>query len=326
MDRPLRLRARFTREAVDSLRNATGDEELRKAIYSEFGTRLYEDFHKIRKEIEAWLVGDDDEEDGAEGEAKRPSIPEKRRKKLLDPATWARDRKLLEAARALWQVMGDEEFPDFNTFRRDFDAAAKEHGIRLTAAEKKLIQLRLGWRDLEAREVIKKTVRAKPEDIEAAAAGALHGHFLGKADGRDVVITYEAEEMLADWLKHLDEVELYGADDPLFPATSLKATATTGFRADGFERRPWKTTEPVRKIVNGAFTAANLAAFGPHAFRHMLARHAARNCKSVAELVATSQNLGHTDVLTTLRSYGQIDRDRMRELITGESRIDLIDD
>ena len=51
----------------------------------------------------------------------------------------------------------------------------------------------------------------------------------------------------------------------------------------------------------------------------MLARHATRTCTSVAELVATSQNLGHTDVLTTLRSYGQIDRDRMRALITGES-------
>jgi integrase len=99
----------------------------------------------------------------------------------------------------------------------------------------------------------------------------------------------------------------------------LKATVATGFRAEGFDRRPWKTTEPARKIVNGAFKAANLPAFGPHAFRHMLARHATRTCTSVAELVATSQNLGHTDVLTTLRSYGQIDRDRMRALITGES-------
>ena len=84
--------------------------------------------------------------------------------------------------------------------------------------------------------------------------------------------------------------------------------------------------EPVRKIVNGAFTAANLPAFGPHAFRHMLARHATRTCTSVAELVATSQNLGHTDVLTTLRSYGQIDRDRMRALITGEKCGDRLEE
>jgi len=85
-------------------------------------------------------------------------------------------------------------------------------------------------------------------------------------------------------------------------------------------------TVPVRKIVNDAFRTANLTTFGPHAFRHMLARHATRHCKSVAELVATSQNLGHTDVLTTLRSYGQIDRNRMRELITGESGDDLAED
>ncbi|MDP0947164.1 hypothetical protein, partial [Klebsiella pneumoniae] len=57
--------------------------------------------------------------------------------------------------------------------------------------------------------------------------------------------------------------------------------------------------------------------YGPHAFRHMLARHAAKTCESVAELVATAQNLGHTDVLTTLRSYGQISRGDQRRLITG---------
>ena len=136
----------------------------------------------------------------------------------------------------------------------------------------------------------------------------------------------EAEEVLAAWLSHLDEKEFHGPDDPLFPATALKATAENGFQAEGFDRRPWKSTEPVRKIVNGAFKAANLQAFGPHAFRHMLARHATRNCTSVAELVATSQNLGHTDVLTTLRSYGQIDRDRMRALITGESGDDLFEE
>jgi len=182
-------------------------------------------------------------------------------------------------------------------------------GIRVAA----LVSLRIKHVDL-----VEKSVMQNPREVATK-----FGKYIDTFFAKDFP---EAEEVLSAWLKHLDEIELYGPDDPLFPATSLKATATTGFRADGFERRPWKTTEPVRKIVNGAFCAANLAAFGPHAFRHMLARHATRNCKSVAELVATSQNLGHTDVLTTLRSYGQIDRDRMRELITGESRIDLINE
>lgn len=128
----------------------------------------------------------------------------------------------------------------------------------------------------------------------------------------------EAEETLAKWLRYLDEDLFFGPDDPLFPATSLRASATRGFQAEGFERRPWKTTEPVRKVVNEAFARAELPAYGPHAFRHMLARHVAKTCNSVAELVAASQNLGHTDVLTTLRSYGQISRERQRSLITGE--------
>ncbi len=57
-----------------------------------------------------------------------------------------------------------------------------------------------------------------------------------------------------------------------------------------------------------------------------LARHAAKTCTSIAEIVATSQNLGHADALTTLRSYGQISRERQRELITGESGDDVLED
>ena len=126
-----------------------------------------------------------------------------------------------------------------------------------------------------------------------------------------------AETALADWMAYLDETALYGPDDPLFPVTSITAQPNQGFAVAGFDRRHWQSTEPVRKIVRLAFDAANLPNYGPHAFRHMLARHAAKNCTSVVELVATSQNLGHSDVLTTLRSYGQISRDEQRKLITG---------
>jgi len=77
----------------------------------------------------------------------------------------------------------------------------------------------------------------------------------------------------------------------------------------------------VGKIVRAAFEAASVPNYGPQAFRHMLARHAAKNAKSVAELVATSQNLGHTDVLTTLPSYGQISRGDQRKLVTGEKDV-----
>jgi len=182
-------------------------------------------------------------------------------------------------------------------------------GIRVAA----LVSLRLKHVDLED-----KSVTQNPREVATKFGKSMCTFF-----AKDFP---EAETALRAWIAYLEDVALYGPDDPLFPATALKASAQTGFQAEGFVRRPWKSTEPARKIVNAAFAAANLPAFGPHAFRHMLARHTAKTCNSVAELVATSQNLGHTDVLTTLRNYGTIDRDKMRALITGESDGDVLED
>ncbi|MDF1856501.1 tyrosine-type recombinase/integrase [Pseudooceanicola sp.] len=182
-------------------------------------------------------------------------------------------------------------------------------GIRVGA----LISLRIKHVNLD-----EKSVTQNPREVATKFGKSIDTFF---AQGFP-----EAEAALVAWMAHLDDEALYGPDDPLFPATAIAPQSNTGFSAEGFERRPWKSTEPVRKIVNTAFAAANLDAFGPHAFRHMLARHAAKNCTSVAELVATSQNLGHTDVLTTLRSYGQISRERQRALITGESDSDVLED
>lgn len=120
------------------------------------------------------------------------------------------------------------------------------------------------------------------------------------------------------WITHLDEVELGGPDDPLFPATDLAAKSNTGFVAVGVERRHWQSTDPVRNIVRAAFERVEQPNFGPHAFRHRLARHAVQTSAFVAEFVANSQNLGHTEVLATICSYGQISRERQRALIAVE--------
>ena len=174
-------------------------------------------------------------------------------------------------------------------------------GIRVAA----LISLKIKHVDL-----IEKSVNQNPREVATKYGRKIDTFFAKNFD--------DAETALTNWLAYLDEVAFYSPDDPLFPATALKASADTGFTTNGFTRAHWKTTEPVRKIVNSAFDQSGLPAYGPHSFRHMLARHAANTCESVAELIATSQNLGHTDVLTTLRSYGQISRSDQRRLITGK--------
>lgn len=182
-------------------------------------------------------------------------------------------------------------------------------GIRVGA----LVSLRIRHVDLD-----EKSVTQNPREV-ATKFGKRIDTFFAKGFP-------EAETALRTWIAYLEDEALYGPDDPLFPATAIAPTSNTGFKVEGFDRRPWKSTEPVRKIVNTAFQAVKLDSFGPHAFRHMLARHAAKHCTSVAEIVATAQNLGHSDVLTTLRSYGQISRERQRALITGESEDDVLED
>jgi len=174
-------------------------------------------------------------------------------------------------------------------------------GIRVGA----LISLKIKHIDLD-----EKSVMQNPREVATKFGKKIDSFF---AKGFE-----DAEKAMAEWITHLDEVALCSPDDPLFPTTALKADSKVGFKDIGFTSAHWKTSDPVRKIVNSAFDAVGLQAFGPHAFRHMLARHAAKNCESVAELVATSQNLGHSDVLITLRSYGQISRETQRSLITGE--------
>lgn len=176
-------------------------------------------------------------------------------------------------------------------------------GIRVAA----LVSLRIKHIDLE-----EKSADQNPREV-ATKFGKLIDTFFVKGFS-------DAEPALSRWSTHLDEVTPYGPYDPLFPATALKAKSSAAFQVEGFTRSLWKTTEPVRQIVSTAFADANLPIHSPHTFRHMLARHIFKTCATPAELVAASQNLGHSDVLTTLRSYGQIGRDRERELVTVEMR------
>lgn len=127
-----------------------------------------------------------------------------------------------------------------------------------------------------------------------------------------------AETVLAEWVRYQRETLLRGDDDPLFPKTEMGIGPTGGFRAVGLSRGCWSGATAVCRIVAEAFTAAGVQNFGPHAFRHMLARQAQRGTKTIEEFQAISQNLGHASMLTTLGSYGDLTRARQRELIRGE--------
>lgn len=100
-----------------------------------------------------------------------------------------------------------------------------------------------------------------------------------------------------------------------FPKTRIGTDANGGFVATGLDRAHWSSAAAIRKIIRSAFDVHGMPAYGPHSFRKTLARLGQEVCKTPEELKAWSQNLGHEDVMTTYRSYGQVPGDRQRQVL-----------
>ncbi|MEM6933341.1 MAG: tyrosine-type recombinase/integrase [Pseudomonadota bacterium] len=127
----------------------------------------------------------------------------------------------------------------------------------------------------------------------------------------------EISMIFADYVREMRAEGLFSPDDPLFPATRIGVGSTGGFAANGLTRRHWSSAAFLRKVVKEAFEVSGMPPYGPHSFRKTLSRLGERLCRTPEEFKAWSQNLGHDDVMTTFRSYGQVSRDRQREVLSG---------
>jgi type I restriction enzyme M protein len=198
VERPLRLHSRITAAAIEELRTASGDREMREELWGDYGDGLLTRFASLRPELEErlreWSSGDDlDDEDNDEETDAKPGIPEKRRKKLLDPGTWQRDAQLAAAAEALRQMFGEALFDDHNEFRSEVQSALKLQGLKLGAADLKLLLRQVSWREESAPPVI-----AKVHKGAKVAADPLHGLFALELSGKPCVVEYEPDTDLRD--------------------------------------------------------------------------------------------------------------------------------
>jgi type I restriction enzyme M protein len=196
VERPLRLKSQLTLKAIEPLRFNSGDEEIRAALYEEFGDELFTKFGKLASKLDARLAewgSDDDEGDDDEGGSTKKGLPEKKRKKLLDPKTWERDGRLVEAALALRSALGETVYTDHNAFRAAVDAALDKAGIKLPAADLKAILRAVSERDESAPPVI-----AKVHKPGKQKADPLRGLFEAKVDGKPAIVEYEPDSDLRD--------------------------------------------------------------------------------------------------------------------------------
>jgi type I restriction enzyme M protein len=196
VERPLRLHSQLTMEAIQSLRFASGDEELRAELYERLGEPLFTDFASVQLQLEQllgeWGNGGDEEEEGNDVPTKN-ALPEKKKKKILDSRTWERDAMLAEAADALRTHLGDGLFEDHNVFRDHVDAALDAGKRKLSASDKKLILQAVSWRVEAAPPVI-----AKVHKSGKIQPNPLHGLYEADVRGRKCVVEYEPDPDLRD--------------------------------------------------------------------------------------------------------------------------------
>jgi type I restriction enzyme M protein len=196
VERPLRLHSQLTLKAIETLRFNSGDEDIRAALYEEFGDDLFTKFAKIAPALEKRLAewgGDEDEGDDEEDSAPKKGLPEKKRKKLLDPKTWDRDGRLVEAATTLRAALGDRLYEDHNVFCEKVDAALAKAGIKLPAADLKQLLKAVSTRVETAPPVIAKV--HKPGKVKP---DPLHGLFEATVGGKPAVVEYEPDSDLRD--------------------------------------------------------------------------------------------------------------------------------
>lgn len=195
VERPLRLHSQLSIKAIESLRFASGDEDIRTELYEKFGDAIFDDFKSVSKAVTEYLLsfGKDSDEESEDGESARRTIPEKKRNKLANAQTWERDARLVEIGYRLREEIGGHVFEDHNLFRDRVGATLKESKAKLSAAELKIILKAVSWRVETAPEVI-----AKLHKPGKAIADPLYGLFEMEIDGTRYVIEYETDSDLRD--------------------------------------------------------------------------------------------------------------------------------
>ena len=192
VERPERLKTRFTPEGIAKLRF---DKQLREPMayaWETYGERIYTELTTIGPELLKWCEKND------------LDLSTKNRKKLTDPKNWAANRDLLHVAQMLLTEFGEDTYLDFNAVSNRVNALLKERKIKLSATQKKAILGAVTEYDAAAEKVIKKDVKLNADKLATLlthldcteADLPLYGYY--PTDKAGVYCTYETSSDLRD--------------------------------------------------------------------------------------------------------------------------------
>ena len=159
VERPLRLSAQLTEEAIAGLRFAPKPfNNVMRWVYEQYGdgcyTSLAEHETTIRKKMK---------KDFAE-------LKEKQIKELLDTKLWNFQKTLMDKAITLHQHIGNKQHNDFNEFEVLLKKAMNASSMKLDTKEKKQLLDTITWTNPEAEPVIKKVLKEEEQPLYGAFA------------------------------------------------------------------------------------------------------------------------------------------------------------
>ena len=156
IERPLRLSAQLSDDAIETLRYAPKPFDMvMPALYEAFGgnwttdsnSNSYGDLSAVTTEARAMIKADFSE------------LKEKQIKDVLDSKVWRDQLEIMNKAKALQTAIGENQFDDFNEFDKVFKQALKDAEVSLDTKEKKQLMDAITWKNPEAEPVIKKLVK-----------------------------------------------------------------------------------------------------------------------------------------------------------------------
>jgi type I restriction enzyme M protein len=145
VERPLRLSAKFTAEAIATLRFDKSITEEMEWAYTHFGVDLYKDNKKYKDKIEAHLY---------KNEVKLKPAD---KTKLLSAEHWKSLLALMQAAQRIADKIGNKQFDNYNTFVPLLNKTIKELKLDIDVKGVKSITDAITWKNEDAEKVIKKT-------------------------------------------------------------------------------------------------------------------------------------------------------------------------
>ncbi|MBE7690755.1 type I restriction-modification system subunit M [Tenacibaculum piscium] len=192
IERPKRLKAQFTAEKIETLRFDKAIKEPMQYAFETFGEKVYTDILNQKENITIWC------------EKNELNLSSANKNKLFKQATWEKHFNLIQNANALLNAIGNNEFNNFNEFKKIVDTEIKNQKLSISASDKKTILNAVSWYSADAEKVIKKIEKLNEEKLSKLLNHldckqkdlANFGYFATNKKGE--YTTYETESDLRD--------------------------------------------------------------------------------------------------------------------------------